>query len=392
LATWVLGIGAAYGWDQWFREEQKAGKWLALGLAGLIIGIPFLALLLSGWAWDWLIHIGSYLAAHLIAGDAEHTQPLSVYLAQIPAKLKVMLFNLDPNQPRVYGPILFSCGLLLAVLTRKRWNIRSLKAILLLLVLFDLYAFRMPLGNAFYNPSEITAPMCPAPENRTLTLLYKTPSPLPAQYGEMAYPNMNLMFNRPNIVFDANPTPGRYADLWKNLGWFSWVYKDRDPLGFVQHMANLQLLGVDQIVSDIPLTLPKIFQIEQNHYPYSYTLAQVNAKACFRDLRDSADWTPKEPLPKIETWGETSLNLNANPNNTSYLLLQKTFLPGWKAWSNGQELKPILVNDVLMGIQLEKGHNILTLKFEPDGLRLGFFLLFAYLSVFCFFLFRVSLS
>ena len=285
LATWVLGIGAAYGWDQWFREEQKSGKWLALGLTGLIIGIPFLALLLSGWAWDWLIHIGSYLASHLIAGDAEHTQPLSVYLAQIPAKLKVMLFNLDPNQPRVYGPILFSCGLLSAILTRKRWNIRWLKAILLLLVLFDLYAFRMPLGNAFYDPSEITAPMCPAPENRTLTLLYKTASPPPAQYGEMAYPNMNLMFNRPNIVFDANPTPGRYADLWKKLGWFSWVYKDRDPLGFVQHMANLQLLGVDQIVSDIPLTLPKIFQIEQNHYPYSYTLAQVNPKACFRDRK-----------------------------------------------------------------------------------------------------------
>ena len=45
-----------------------------------------------------------------------------------------------------------------------------------------------------------------------------------------------------------------------------------------------------------------------------------------------------------------------------------------------------------MGIQLEKGHNILTLKFEPEGLRLGFFLFFGFFSVFCFYLFRVSLS
>jgi hypothetical protein len=287
---------------------------------------------------------------------------------------------------------LFSCGLLTAVLTRKRWNIHWLKAVLLLLVLFDLYAFRMPLGNAFYDPSEITAPMCPAPENRTLTLLYKTASPPPAQYGEMAYPNMNLMFNRPNIVFDANPTPGRYADLWKNLGWFSWVYKDRDPLGFTHQVENLRILGVDQIVSDCPLSLPSPFKKIQDHYPFVYLLPGAFPKAYMNVVDENAELTPLQPFPVIHQWDETQLDLSVNPSASSLLVLQKTFLPGWKAWVNQIETRPSRFNLVLSGLLLQPGPNDVVLKFEPEGLRLGFFLFFGFFSVFCFYLFRVSLS
>ncbi len=150
----------------------------------------------------------------------------------------------------------------------------------------------MPLGNAFYKPSDITAPQVPAPENRTLTLLYMTPSPLPNQYGEMAYPNMNIMFDRPNLVFDANPTPRRYADIWAQLGWFSWVYKDRDPLGFSHNVGLLRMMGVDQIVSDIPLKLyPRPFTTAKKSYPFVYHLGSVMPKAFMGIPRGKSDDT-----------------------------------------------------------------------------------------------------
>ena len=321
LATWVLGIGAAIGWDQWFGKKNAQGTKLAVGLAGLIIVIPFLALILRGLAWDWLIKMGSVLVSHFIPGDAEHTQPLSAYLNQIPLKLNAMFFNLDPTQPRVFLPMLFSCGLLTAVLARKKWNINWLKLGLLLLVLVDLYAFRMPLGNAFYKPSDITSPQVPAPQNRTLTLLHNNVSPLPGQYGEMAYPNMNLMFDRPNLVFDANPIPGRYAKLWADLGWFSWVYKNRDPLGFTHQLEALRRLGVEQIVSDAPLTLHPPFQTIQNHYPYIYSISGSLYQKLFwvisgissilNSIHHLLSLLPFKPssAPVIKKWEETHLQL-----------------------------------------------------------------------------------
>jgi hypothetical protein len=363
-------------------------------LAGLVIVIPFLALILRGLAWDGLIKTASFFVSHFIAGDAEHTQPLSVYLDQVPVKLNILFFNLDLTQPRVFLSILFSCGLLTAVLTRKKWNINWLKMGLLLLILADLYSFRMPLGNAFYKPSDITPPQVPTPQNRTLTLLYNTPSPLPGQYGEMAYPNMNLMFNRPNLVFDANPIPGRYAEIWAKLGWFSWVYKDRDPLGFTHRVEDLRELGVDQVVSDMPLKLPAPFRTIQDRYPFVYFLPGDYPTAFMTPPLEVKPFeyapNPRQPTPIIKQWEETSLLIQTE--GFGYLFLQKTFLPGWKAWVNGKTAYVFCCNKVLTGISFIEGPSLIRLKYEPTGLRLGFFLLFAFFGVFSFFLIRSRLS
>jgi hypothetical protein len=405
LDTWALGLAGAYGWDQWFQDQSYQGKKLAVGLTGIIITIPLFALILRGWAWNEVNKIASLLVSYIIAGNPEHTQPLSVYLAQVPNKLKLLFFNLDLSQPRVFLPVLFSCGFLMAVLTRKRWNISWLKMGLLLLVLIDLYSFRMPLGNAFYKPSDITAPQVPAPQNRTLTLLYNNPSPLPGQYGEMAYPNMNLMFNHPNLVFDANPIPCHYSNIWADLGWFSWVYKNREPLGFTHNLGLLQRLGVDQIVSDIPLKLPIPFTTEQEDYPFVYSLQGVYPRAFLADIIPNLgplNWemielSPKKtlPLPIITYWGETHLSIHTSSPSTepTLLVLQKTFLPGWKGLINPKlALNAFRVNKVLTCLDLPVGENQIEMSFKPTGLHLGFFLFFAFFSVFSFFLIRSRLS
>jgi len=404
LGTWVLGLGAAFGWDQWFSDEKKQGRKLAWGLAGAVIAIPFLALILRGWAWNWLVNTASSLVAHFISGDTEHTQPLSVYLAQVPVKLNGMFLNLDLTQPRAYLPVLFSIGLLVGILNRAHWNVRHLKIFMILLVLADLYAFRMPLGKSFYAPSDITAPQVPAPENRTLTLLHNNVSPLPGQYGEMAYPNMNLMFDRPNLVFDANPIPGCYAELWAQLGWFSWVYKDRDPVGFTHRLDLLQQLGVDQIVSDIPLKLPKPFKTEQDNYPFTYSLSGIYPRAFLLNslpnlgplVYEIMHLSPDDllPPPQVNYWGETKLSIRTSSpfTQSTILVLQKTYLTGWKATINGRPTLTSQTNSVLTCLNLPPGENQVEIKFEPAGLRLGFFLFFAFFSAFSFFLIRASLA
>ncbi len=399
LATWVLGIGAATGWDLWFEERDHGvqGKKITLWIAGATIGIPLMGLALLSFGRPLLESSADFFIRHFLLGDAAHFQSLSFYLSRVPQKLEALAVNLNPIRPRVFLPILFLGGLLAAVWGRPRWNLTCLKIFLLFLVLADLYAFRMPLGNAFYNPSDITAPQVPAPENRTLTLLYNTPSPLPNQYREMAYPNMNLMFNRPNLVFDANPTPRRYADIWAKLGWFSWVYKDRDPMGFSNNIDLLRMMGVDQIVSDIPLKLPPIFTVTQNHYPFVYHLGSAMPKAYLGITHGKAMLlNPPEFKPDISEWSETRLLLSARNNKSDYgsnlLFLQKTCLPGWKANINGNPVQIQTEDEVLTALPLETGDNRIELHFDPTGLRLGFFLFFAFSGLFSFFLIRRILA
>ena len=200
---------------------------------------------------------------------------------------------------------------------------------------------------------------------------------------------MNLMFNRPNLVLDANPTPSSYNDLWAQLGWFSWVYHDRDSLGFSRHIDLLRLMGVDQIVSDIPLTLAEPFQTVQDHYPFVYFLPGTYPKAYLQGPPESKNPENPQVLPILQ-WDETRLHLEVQ--GPGDLVVQKTYLPGWKAWDNDYPERPFLTNRVLMGLSLAPGKNNIVLKFEPVSLRLGFFMFLTFCGGFCFSVFRRILA
>ena len=401
LVTWATGLGAAYAWDEWFSGEPllRKGRKLALGLASF----AFL-LILTGWfiltfGRPLLESAAAWLTRHFLLGDSLHTQPLSAYLARLPEKLNAFSASLDFRNSAVLIPLLLFGMLLVTVWNRKNWNLDFQKGLLLALVFADLMIFRMPLGNVFYKPSDIPAPAYAAPQNRSLVMLYKNTSPLPPEYGEMAYPNMNLVSGRPNLVIDANPALPGYDNVLKELGWFSWVYKDRDPVGFSKNIDLLQELGIDQIVSDSPFSLPKPFKTIQDHYPYVYSLSDIFPKACVaaQHMKTLAI-DVKNVKSKINTWDETSLSVTAKAGETrlkdnngadylvqpDLLLLQKTYLPGWKAAINGMPTKVDRDSKVLISLSLRPGENHVTLRYEPLSLRFGFFLFFLFFGVFTF--------
>jgi hypothetical protein len=392
LITWTLGLGAAYGWDEWFKGSIKYNRALNLAL-GLFIGSASFVLVgcsLFSLAPSSLDKAASWLVSHFPIGDSLHTQPLSVYLSRLPEKLGAIALNLDPREPRVFIPLLLLAGSGIVIRNKQRLNLNFQKTFLLTLVFVDLMIFRMPLGNSFYDPSIISKPLYPPAQNRSLVLLSGNVSPLPSQYGEMAFPNVNFLFNRPNLALVANPPLPGYDKILKDLGWFSWVYKDRDPLGFTQHVSVLQMLGVDQIVSDVPLKTN--FRTVQNHYPYVYAFPSVTHRAVIDLNRNDAEFTPLQRIPLIREWGETHLSLSAEASEPATLILQKTFLPGWKARVNEREIELIRSNLVLIGVPLETRKSQVELKFDPASLRLGFFLFFLLSGLLSFTLFRRRLA
>ena len=449
LITWVAGLGAAYAWDEWFhplpspalplplvrhslgevgsrergiknkkssaleknrrlavslsnRAGENAvdeklfqkGRKLALGLA-----LSALTLILTGWALLTFVRpliesTAAWMIRHFLLGDSLHQQPLAAYLVRLPEKLTYLNFSLDLRNSMVYIPLLFLGKLLLVIWNRKNWNLDLQKGLLLALIFADLMIFRMPLGDVFYKPSDIPAPAYAAPENRSLVMLYQNISPLPPQYGVMAYPNMNLVSGRPNLVIDANPALPGYDKILKDLGWFSWVYKDRDPVGFSKNVGLLRKLGIDQIVSDMPLTLSGPFKTVQDHYPFVYSLSGCLPKAFVGVPYGNGkllNFNPPESKTTTMDWKETYLDLSVNGHKPALgyepdlLFLQKTYLPGWKASLNGNPAQvKHFSEEVLTVLSLAEGANHIELKYEPLSLRVGFFLFFLFFGIFTF--------
>ncbi len=113
LATWVLGIGAAMGWDHWFNgiKALGQGRKLALGLTAFTIGILLLGLLFLNPGRPLLEGGASFFISHFLLGDVTHPQPLSFYLSHVPQKLEALGLNFNPLHPRVFLPMLFSGAL-----------------------------------------------------------------------------------------------------------------------------------------------------------------------------------------------------------------------------------------------------------------------------------------
>jgi hypothetical protein len=415
LITWAVGLGAAYIWDDWFKNEDlyRKGKKLSLGLLAIAISLVVLGWLLLNLGQPLIKSIASWFIQHYLLGDSLHTLTLSAYLERLPAKLDSIAANLNPLSLRVWTPLLFLIGLTFTISNRNSWNLSLQKTLLIAFVFIDLMTFRMPLGNSFYSPSDIPGPQVPTAQNRSLPLISQTNSPLPAQYGQYAFPNMNLISQSPVLPFDANPSLGRYNTLLSQLGWFAWVYKDRDLLGFINHPHLLSVLGVDQIVSDTPFKLPQPFKTIQNHLPYVYGWPNALSRAYLVNQYQITPWPesinrleaadfkpPKEVLlesnpgfpsaskalplsaPENSHWGETHLSFTTQTQGPSLLVLQKTFLPGWKATVNGISVEPLLCNLVLIAVPLQAGVNQVELTFSPMSLRVGFFLFFLFLAVF----------
>jgi len=415
LITWAIGLGAAYAWDDWFKNAglSRKGRNLSLGLLAVAVSFVLFGWLLLTHEQTLIQSAASWFIQHCLLGDTLHTQSLSAYLERLPSKLNAIAANLNPLSPRIFMPFLFLSGLNIAVFKRYRWNLSFQKGLLITLVFIDLMIFRMPLGNSFYEIREIDDPQIPVAENRSLPLISQTNSPLPPQYGEYAFPNINLIFHRPVLPFDANPFLSRYNTILSQLGWFAWVYKDRDLLGFIHHPHLLSVLGVDQIVSDTPFTLPHTFKTLQNHSPYVYGSPNTLPRAYLVNQYEIAQWPQsidqletlsfnpqKEVLlesdpgfasspktlamdqPEVRLWGETHLSFTAQTQGPALLVLQKTFLPGWQATVNGVPVQPLICNLVLTAVPLQAGVNQIELTFSPVSLRLGFFLFFLFLAIF----------
>ncbi len=412
LVTWAAALAAAYGWDAWFAasREKTAMRRVAL----VVTALPFLIVAagkaLLGPGLPVLQSLGAWLIRRFVAGDSLHPLPPEAYLERLPEKLSHLARSLDISRWEVWLPlalVVVCCGLLFA---RDRSPVPAQKAAFLALILLDLWAFQMPFGASIVPLAPTTRLDFPAPQSRLLSLSPDNRGPYdPLLRGRLAFPNTQLLSGVPGFNQHLGRSVPRYEELDAKLGWFAWVYKDRDILGWAKRPTLLRTLGIDRVVSDAPLQAEKPFRSLENSplpawdlpggapraqwvgraraLPWPEVLDRLEDSG-FQPLQEAwldrtADF-PLQPSTKasVETlaWTETRLAILSRADTEGLVVLRKTFLPGWKAFVEGRNANIVRCDGVLMGVPVPAGENTLLLVFHPSGLRLGFFLAWVFLG------------
>ncbi len=407
-AAWILGLAAALGWDRWSTGRETSIRRLGTGLWGLALAIVGAVALLTGPLRHRLEGLAMGLAERWILADPTHPHQagLSHLLERLPAKMTALSLNADPANPAVFLPLLLLAATLAFVWKSPRER-PGRQVLLLLLVLFDLWAFRTRAGDSWKDMR--TLPGCRVPPSEGLLLSHVSGTTRPSldTARAMAYPDSNLPLDRRTLDVVLGASLPRYGEISKRLGWFSWVYRERKPFGFLDHPNLLRALGVDLCVSDVPIPEKAPFGAASRKFPYSVRLEGARPRAVLVKGVFEAKWpdlldliedpffrvglgtfvepgTPREslpgildplgPLPVVKEWSDTQVIVETGSPGRSFLILQKSFLPAWKAIVNGQPVPTLRCDGVLLGVPLPAGPCRVEMTWRPGGLRFGFFL------------------
>lgn len=410
---WLLAFTAARGFQFWIQERKlddslsRIAAWILGGsLFSVIIGH-----LLFIHAQGLLRTVASPFIMHFVKGDSLHPASVQEYLVRLPEKLVPLSRSLDLTRPEVFIPLLILLTIVLAGKFLPKVPRLIPVVLFLCLALFESAYFNLRLGDrGFLEAQTLPAPTVPAPHSRSIALTPHTALPNACEVSKLAFPNANFLSGRPSLPYFLYPSLPRYEEIGAQLGWMSWVYKDRESEGWRNHPKLLRALGVDLVVANEPLTASGPFKVLPSDCFGSLSLTPVAAKAALYDRVEICPWPgllerleeySADPLkiayveslpdpfpipgsllaPEIIRWEDLRISLRTPENPSCFLVLQKTFLCGWKASINGRRVPIQRAQGVLCGIALPKGPCDILIEFRPTGLRIALFLSMLFMSV-----------
>ncbi len=113
-------------------------------------------------------------------------------------------------------------------------------------------------------------------------------------------------------------------------------------------------------------------QVQRSDFNPSNTVVLIDPAASavhFSGLRSLSLGLESQVVLNSET--STTLQLTAAADQSGYLVLAKTFYPGWKARVNGVEQPVLRANYAFSAIPLPKGENRVEFYYDPDSFKIG---------------------
>jgi hypothetical protein len=320
----------------------------------------------------WLV---VFLAAILIAGSVQTTIAVddSLFMSFVFIAAAYVVFEL---------------------LYRERRSV-SVKAALVFMVLWDLYAFNYPVRNKATMAAAKQDHMAELVETRKLADFFRSQSGVfRIHFDAINPPNIGNSYGIPM-------TGGMSATMLT------------DYLPYLGHLKMMDLLNVRYTLSrsDVPGRQLVFSEGEWRVYENAsygnraWVVHDVqidpSKEGAIRRLSDSnfdtyrtaiLDRVPLEPLDQrtdsrdpVETTRNepTTMEFRAHSTGRGILVASEVFYPGWAATVNAQTVPIYRVDGVLRGVSVPNGDSIVRFEYRPRSVRLGFALtLFAVLATF----------
>jgi len=168
----------------------------------------------------------------------------------------------------------------------------------------------------------------------------------------------------------------------------------------------LDVAGINYIISSLPLENDKLelvtrgdsYYIYRNKktvekFYFAYDIKTIKDKEETLNILESNQFTPGVDAiiegqldimtkgseigdVKILEYSQGRIKLFAKNSGSRLLVINEGYHPGWKAFSNGQELKINRTNYLFMGLLLEKGRHDIELRFSQPAFKFGLIISF----------------
>ena len=329
-------------------------------------------------------------------GHPFYPYSLEYYYRQVEIRYQKMLALFHPRYVVMYLPVLIgllACGLS-KWLARAGQRARTWAGALLALIFLDLFLVGAP-----YNPTIEPARIFPTPEAiRFLqrdTEIYRI-----AGLGLTLMPNSGMIYHLSDTRgFDA-VAPKRYTDLFDRMAGsvrvtLFWLLEEADSplldLLNVKYVLTQQELGGKwELVYDDGMrvyrnrdAMPRAFIVHQAEYVDDAGESLDRVTSGEFDFKESVILENAPPVdlqpPTTSTLGTATITayrpdrveLEAQSISDGYLVLSDGYMPGWKAYLDGQSTPIFIANHAFRALWMPSGKHHVVFVYDPPSFHIG---------------------
>ncbi|MDA8189877.1 MAG: YfhO family protein [Dehalococcoidales bacterium] len=400
MLIFALAVLCAFGLDLLIQRiddrefVRKLKWWLGLStLVGLIGTLAaFAAILLFR---DALLEYGKQYTIGSIYGN--FPEPLGYYLGKLPVMYDTLVQLYNPLTLRMYLPVLFAAGFLLALvlLTGKRADGTLLKTSIVLLTVADLAILTYG-----YNPSVKVSQVYP--ETKVIEFLKeRSGGARIVGLGRALIPNASMLWQLRDVRGYENTVSNQYQTFFDS-------FVTKTPFGAYNLVAKpspklFDLLGVKYIVAEQgvldaqsgfplafaadgvevyenPNALPRAFVVGNGrNVPDEKAMIQGIGSPTFKAREElllestapTLESTTASGAAVVRDLDVNEVDVLATADAPAWLVLSDTYDEGWKAYVDGRETKVYRANYVMRAVRLEAGKHEVLFRYEPASFAIG---------------------
>lgn len=384
FVSFSLAVLSALGLDVYFKNQSgkilKSEK-LYVSLAALMLTIPLIGnWILNYFRPSFINLLQNYVKNHIF-GRPGHPYSLEAYMQKAVGFYDSMtkMISWQNKDTLIESFLLLGCIFLLVILRRGKKEGKKLKAALVLFLFIDLFLY----GYTSIKPNYEPMKTIDLPASNSPTAEYLTNAPKPYRVMEVynhpeqnrlfpVFPSMNMMYG----IDDA----GVYSPLaMKNYRDFveGWIYVNdslsihwADPKTVLEKMDSLSALNIRYLLSEEPLSHPKLKEILREGNSILYENTGVLSRAIFLPgIQNFEIWDPallsKGVSEQIDYSDPQSFTIKSNNSQPGFLFVSNIGYPNWTATVDGNKEKILSAGGLFQGIQLQPGTHEITFRYDP---------------------------